>query len=174
MPFTAYHFGPSGFVGLVFKRLIDLPVFVLANVAIDVEVLILYVLGLGWPHHRYCHTFLFSPFVGAGLAIVAWPMRNFLKKIMSAVHLTYGTSFKKRLVWAILGCWFHVFIDSFDHWDVEPFWPYSKNPFFGIITDSQIKIICLAFWVAAFILWVFQLRFAKRRSQLTTHGSIGV
>ncbi len=39
MPFTPYHFGPSGFVGLVFGKWIDLPVFVLANVIVDVEVL---------------------------------------------------------------------------------------------------------------------------------------
>ena len=40
MPFTPYHFGPSGFVGLVFGKWIDLPVFVLANVIVDVEVLV--------------------------------------------------------------------------------------------------------------------------------------
>ena len=39
MPFTPYHVGPSGFVGLVFGKWIDLPVFVLANVIVDVEVL---------------------------------------------------------------------------------------------------------------------------------------
>ena len=39
MPVTPYHFGPNGLVGLLFKRWIDLPVVVLANVVIDMEVL---------------------------------------------------------------------------------------------------------------------------------------
>ena len=37
MPFTPYHFGPHGCVGLVLKRYLDLPVFMLANVAVDLE-----------------------------------------------------------------------------------------------------------------------------------------
>ena len=41
MPFTPYHFGPSGFFGLALKKWIDLPVFLLANVIIDVEVLLI-------------------------------------------------------------------------------------------------------------------------------------
>jgi hypothetical protein len=39
MPFTPYYFGPNGFVGLVFKKLLDLPVFILSNIIIDFEVL---------------------------------------------------------------------------------------------------------------------------------------
>ena len=65
MPFTPYHFGPSGFVGLVFRKWIDMPVFVLANVIVDVEVLAVGLFGLGWPIHRYCHTLLIGAVVGA-------------------------------------------------------------------------------------------------------------
>ena len=52
MPFTPYPFGPSGFAGLVFGKWIDLPVIVLANVIVDVEVLVIGILGLEWPAHR--------------------------------------------------------------------------------------------------------------------------
>ncbi|MHC4299546.1 MAG: hypothetical protein ACYS7Y_19890 [Planctomycetota bacterium] len=36
MPFTPYHFGPSGCVGLILRKWIDVPVFVLTNVIIDI------------------------------------------------------------------------------------------------------------------------------------------
>jgi len=49
MPFTPYHFGPSGFWGLAFRKWLDLPVFVLANVIVDIEVLVIWFFGLGWP-----------------------------------------------------------------------------------------------------------------------------
>ena len=39
MPFTPYHFGPSGFAGLLFRRWVNVPVFIAANVLIDIEVL---------------------------------------------------------------------------------------------------------------------------------------
>ena len=144
-----YHFGPAGFIGLVFKKWVDLPVFLLANVAVDIEVLIIYFLGLGWPHHRFCHTFIGGTFVGVALAIACLPMRGVFKKVMGVFRLTYDTTFAKMLIWSILGVWFHILIDSFDHWDVKPFWPYSKNPFWNIISDSHIKIICLLSWAAA-------------------------
>jgi membrane-bound metal-dependent hydrolase YbcI (DUF457 family) len=163
MPFTLLHFGPAGFLGLVFKKWLDLPVFLLANVAIDVEVLLIYTLGLGLPVHRYCHTFLFSPLVALALAIVVYPLRGRIKNVLKIFYLSYETTFKKILISAVLGCWFHVLIDSFNHWDIKPFWPYRKNPFFNLITENHIKIICLAFLTAAFILWVFQSPISKKR-----------
>ena len=36
MPFTPYHFGSSGFVGLAFRKWLDVPIFVLANVIVGV------------------------------------------------------------------------------------------------------------------------------------------
>ena len=153
MPFTPYHFGPAGFFALVFKRWIDLPAFLLANVAIDIEVLIIFALGLDWPHHRFCHTFIGGTLIGIAFALTAWPMRNIFKKIMSIFRLSYNTNFLKVLAWSILGVWFHILIDAFDHWDVRPFWPFtSRNPFFGIVADNQVKIICLFFWVALLVL----------------------
>ena len=152
MPFTMYHFGPAGFVGLVLKKWVDLPVFLLANVAVDIEVPIIFALGLGWPHHRYCHTIIGGTAVGAALAIACFPVRGVFKKVMSVFRLTYNTTFTKMLIWSILGVWFHILIDSIDHWDVKPFWPYGKNPFWNIISDNHIKIICLLCWAAALVL----------------------
>ena len=40
MPFTPYHFGPSGFIGLLFRKWLDVPVIVATNVLIDIEVIV--------------------------------------------------------------------------------------------------------------------------------------
>jgi membrane-bound metal-dependent hydrolase YbcI (DUF457 family) len=170
MPFTPYHFGPAGLIGLVFKRRVDLPVFLLANVAIDIEVLIIYGLGLGWPHHRLCHTFLGGAVVGIAVAAVCFPLRGVFKKVMELFHLAYNTTFLKMLIWSILGVWLHVFIDAMDHWDVKPFWPYGKNPLWsanGGLNDYQIKMVCLICWVAALALLAIHL--ARHNMQDTRH-----
>jgi hypothetical protein len=87
MPFTPYHFGPSGFIGLVFRKWIDLPVFVLANVIVDVEVLIIWAFHLGWPIHRYAHTLLIGAAVGALWGIAAYPLMPVFKKIMQLFRI---------------------------------------------------------------------------------------
>ena len=51
MPFTPYHFGPSGFLGLLLRRWIDPVVFVAANIIVDVEVLF----AQGYPAHQHWH-----------------------------------------------------------------------------------------------------------------------
>jgi len=152
MPFTPYHFGPAGFLGLVFKKRIDIPAFVLANVAVDIEPLVLMIFKVEGYHHRFFHTLIGATLAGMALAVVLFPFRRIIAKLMNLLHLPYQTSFLKIAVWGVLGAWFHVFIDSICHWDVRPFWPGSARPFYQLVTDGQLKYICLGFWLAAIIL----------------------
>ncbi len=154
MPITPYHFGPSGFVGLVFRKWLDIPVFVLANVAIDVEVLVIVLFDLGWPIHRYCHTLLIGGLVGAAWGVAAYPLRPIFKMLMQLFRLPYQTSFLKMVISGILGAWLHILIDAFYHWDVRPFWPSRAKPFYRLISQRQVEAVCLAFFVPAFIVYV--------------------
>ncbi len=153
MPFTPYHFGPSGFIGLVFKKYIDIPVFVLANVIVDVEVLFY----SRWPVHRYAHTLLIGSAVGIIWGMMAYPLRNLFAKIMRMVRLPYRSSFWKMVFSGVLGVWLHVLIDAVYHWDVWIFWPSKAKPLYGLISQGQVKIICIAFFIAAIIVYVFAL-----------------
>lgn len=160
MPFTPYHFGPSGFLGLIFKRWLDLPVFLLANVAIDLEVLF----GSSrFPHQSWhFHTLLIGGVVGAVLGLAMFPFRGFFGKVMELLRVPYKTGLKKMVISGVLGAWLHVVIDSFYHWDVEVFWP-SKikplwklvNPSFGSISkvQNEIRVICLWFLAAAVVVY---------------------
>ena len=151
MPYTPYHFGPSGFIGLVFKKYIDIPVFVSANVVVDVEVLVIGLLGLGRPIHRYAHTLLIGAVVGAVWGLAAYPLRRFFKKIMTVLRLPYQTSLGKMLISGILGVWLHVLIDSVYHYDVRLFGPSRVKPLYELLTKQQVKTLCIGFFVLAFI-----------------------
>lgn len=166
MPFTPYHFGPSGFIGLIFGKWIDLPVFVLANVVVDVEVLVIGALGLGWLIHRYCHTLLIGALVGALWGIAAYPLRHLFKRMMRVFYIPYKTSLRKMVISDILGVWLHVLIDQAYHFDVKIFWPSKKmwlwQMIHGHITKQQIEAICMLFFIAAFIVYILAVTVFRR------------
>ena len=151
MPFTPYHFGPSGFIGLTLRKWLDVPVFVLANVIVDIEVLFY----RHWPVHRYVHTLLIGAIAGAVWGVAAYPLRHFFKKIMNILHVPYRTNFWKMLISGTLGVWLHVVIDAIYHWDVRVFWPSEAKPLWRLISQGQVKLVSLAFFIAAAVVYAF-------------------
>ncbi len=153
MPFTPYHFGPSAFIGLALRKYIDIPVFVLANLIIDIEVLVINLLGLGRPIHRYSHTLLIGAAVGVIWGLAAYPLRNLFKKVMQILRIPYETGLWKMIVSGIFGVWLHAVTDSIYHYDVRMFWPSKTKPLWHLVSRGQIKTMCLAFFIAAVILY---------------------
>jgi len=158
MPFTPYHFGPHGCVGLVFKRYLDLPVFLLANVAVDLEPLAVMVFGLSYPLHGYFHTFLFGTFVGIGWAWVAYPFRDVIKLVMNAFRLRYSTTLIKMIVSGVLGAWLHVLFDAPLYRDIRPFFPWEANPLYDIVSMSAVYRFCAICFISAIVLYVLVAR----------------
>lgn len=178
MPFTPFHFGPSGFLGLVFRRWIDLPMFLLANVIVDVEVLF----APSWSHHRvwHWHTFLVGGIVGAvcGAAVyLAKPVRLLFERIMRLLRIRYRASLVGMVLGGMAGACMHVFVDSFYHYDVEPFWPKTGNPFYKFadtdavrITTERIELICIAFLFLAVILYAAAVRSFLKHKHTDAEG----
>jgi len=170
MPVTPYHFGPSGFVGLVFRKWIDFPVFVLANVIVDIEVLVVMLFDLGWPRHRYCHTLLIGAAVGALWGLAGWPLRNMFKKIMQLLRIPYKTSLSKMVISGILGLWFHILIDGAYHFDVKILWPNKIISIWRIIHrhlgQGKIQTICLIFFLAGLVAYIFAVRSFSKNSRI--------
>jgi len=159
MPYTPYHFGPSVFLGLVFRKCIDLPVFLLANIVVDIEVLY----WQQWPQHRYVHTLLWGAAAGIILGLLAYLLRNIFGKSMQKVYLPYKTSLPKMIVSGILGIWLHIIIDAPYNWDINLFWPSRIQPLQGLITKHQMQIVCLVFWALAIVAYIIMTR--KYRSE---------
>lgn len=171
MPFTPYHFGLHGFVGLVFKKWLDLPVLILANVIIDVEVLfsIEKYTGLlthwNFPHRVFhFHTLLVGGIVGMLFGLALFPLRGIFKKIMNLLQLSYSPTALKMAAAGLLGVWLHVLVDGIYHWDVQMFWP-NKNarPLWNILSQSRVRQLCIAFWLAAAALYAVILAIKLRK-----------
>jgi len=147
------------------------PVFVLANVIVDIEVLVLMLLGTDWPRHRLCHTLLIGAAVGIVWGLAAYLLRNLFKKIMKLFHIPYKTGFWKMLVSGVLGVWFHVVIDAVYHLDVRMFWPSNIKPLHGLLTQRQVNIVCTIFFIPAIILYILAvIAFVKKNRVETKVG----
>jgi membrane-bound metal-dependent hydrolase YbcI (DUF457 family) len=153
MPFTPYHFGPNAFVGLIFRKWLDIPVLVLANVVVDVEVLIVRLFDLGWPIHRYAHTLLLGAVVGATWGIAAYPFRQLFEKVMRILLIPYRTSFWKMVISGVLGVWLHIIFDAVYHCDVQMFWPSKARPLYELLSRQQVKMVCIGSFIAAAVVY---------------------
>lgn len=161
LPFTPYHFGPAGLLALPLYKRLDLPVFLLANVAVDVEVLVDMIFYPGLPVHKFFHTLIGAVVVGFALAFLAYPFRKLLRILMSIFKLNYQPTFSKMLIGAVLGSIFHVIIDAFCWYDVALLWPWKKfNRTYRILGEnsaSKVQFICVVCFAAAVILYLLIL-----------------
>jgi len=161
MPFTLLHIGPSAWLALYFREKIDPLVFILVNVVIDIEPLLI---GLYWPWlwaHGYFHNFLIGSLVGLAVAIICYLSKGIFEGLKRLLRLEYSISFKKMLFSAILGIWFHVLLDALGDPDVHPFFPIQANPFFGFIPLSIAKwLYALCFIPAG---WLFMKNYNKNQ-----------
>jgi len=162
MPFTPFHFGPSALVSLPLQKYIDVPVFVLANVVIDFEPLVVIVFDLEYRGHEHFHNFLVGALVGILWGVIAYFGRGILKRIMRMLRLPYTTNFRKMLISAVLGVWFHVIVDSIGYRDVKPFYPLDFNPMIGIMSRSMVYLICMLSFIPA-IMMVYVIRVLSHR-----------
>ncbi len=157
MPFTPYHFGPAGLIGLPFYKRFDLPLFILANVAVDVEVLVDMIFFPGLPVHKFFHTLIGASLAGVILAFAAFPFRRFFKWFMGIFKLNYQPTLGKMIAGGVLGAIFHVVLDAFCWYDVGIFWPWQRyNSTYRILgpdADEKVKFISLICFGLAAVLY---------------------
>ena len=166
MPFTPLHFGPSATISLPLKRYIDVPVFILSNVAIDIEPLIVMNFHLSYPLHGMAHTFAGAAVIGICLGLIAHWNKTHIKHLMEKIfRLEYAASLKKYVISGILGCWLHVLLDSPLYADIKPFSPFSDlNPLFGIVHGNLVYKVCAYAFIPAIFFYILFVIWESKRS----------
>lgn len=158
MPFTPFHLGPALGLGLPLRRYLHVPTFLMASVVVDVEPLLVLVLGLRYPLHGYLHTFLFASLTGLVLGYVMFSLDRFLHPVYRALRLVAEDSQTRKafMVTGVLGAMFHVLLDSPLYGDIRPLYPFTKNPFYNPGLSSGVYSFCV--WTGVLgILWYLGL-----------------
>ncbi len=144
MPFTPYHFGPTGFLGVVFRRWVSLPAFMLVNVFMDLEPLTVITFHIRhYPEHGFSHTLVGAIIVALLFSIFYLPIKKPVNSVMRIFKLGQENGITQIIAGALSGALLHVVLDSFLYTDIMPLYPYDTNPFYGHISPAALRLYCL-------------------------------
>ena len=165
MPFTPYHLGPGLFVGLLLLSFIDFPTFLVASVIVDVEPLLVLILGLHYPLHGFFHSLLGGTLVAVPLALVMYRIRDQLSPLLTFFRLEQKISFKRVLGAALAGIYIHILLDSLIYTDIQPFYPSAFNPLLttGISAGLGSYSLCIWSFLGAAVIYVIRLAVVYRK-----------
>ena len=161
LPFTPFHLGPALCLGIPLRNYIHTPTFILANVILDIEPLLVLVTGLNYPLHGYLHTLIASLVLGVAFGLFMFFLERTMHPIYSTLLLEPEASFKKThfVVAGVLGTSLHVLFDSPLYSDIKPFYPLNVNPLFGSVSSSEIYLISVGMGVLGIIFYSLLLLF---------------
>lgn len=151
MPFTPFHFGPNLWIGILLLKFINIGAFLLSNIIIDLEPLIVLIFKLEYPLHGYMHSYLIVTLLALPSTILYHRLLFIFNKILKPFKFAQESSKKTIFFSFLIGFYFHIFLDSIIYKDITPFWPFKFKPFFAISGSTTIYIFCIAsFFVAVF------------------------
>ena len=150
MPFTPFHLGPGLSLGLLLRKHLHAPTFILANVIVDVEPLFVFLFRLGYPLHGYLHTFLLALLMGLAFGCVMHTLERFLKPLYKMFLLEADTNLSLRpfITAGTFGTELHVLLDAPLYDDIKPLYPIAANPFYNPSLTSEIYSLCV--WMGVF------------------------
>ena len=143
MPFTPFHWSVLALGFLAFNNLY-LPALAISSVIMDIEPA--YYMFIS-PRadgllHGFFHTYIGVTIIGLVVGFVLVRFRKNVDRIMGFLRIPQE-SISSRFVYisSLLAAFSHVFIDSFMHSDMQPFWPLQQNPFLGLVSTFDIYLI---------------------------------
>lgn len=147
MPFTPLHMGP----GLIFKKAMpktfSIMVFGWSQILMDIEPLYA-ILSNKSILHGFTHTYLLA----IPIALIAALTGKYLGQLgLRILRRPEHISWKSAAITAFIGTISHVFLDSFMHADMNPYWPLVSIPAYYLNIDL-INYLCISLFVIGVIL----------------------
>ncbi|MCK4781535.1 DUF4184 family protein [Candidatus Parcubacteria bacterium] len=164
MPVTPFHLGPGIFFGTIFFKFFNFFAFLLGNVILDLEPLFIIIFKMGYPYHRFFHTFLGGLIGALVISFLILAFKNKLEKISLKINLKQSFTASNIFIGSLLGCWTHIVFDSFTHRDVFPFWPSHFNPFLGLASMPQNYVLCVILGIIGVILIIRKIYRVKKNA----------
>lgn len=149
MPFTPFHFGIALLLFAIMPFLDPVSLFV-GSVIPDIEgITALFILpNLGLPLHGPLHSFLGAIVLGVITGGTCYLILQYsgLHDIMNKT-LPTSITLKKSIISALLGTFSHIILDAPLYEEMNPFFPFTGNPYLGIIPSSDVYLICIISYI---------------------------
>lgn len=166
MPLTPFHLGPALLLGLVFFSYLDFPTFLVANIIVDIEPILVIFLRLDYPLHGFFHSFLGGTLVAFLLAAVMSKVREYFSPLLSSFKLGQKSSFRSILLASLSGIYIHILLDSRMNMDIKPFYPFDFNPFLSksILVGVEVYMLCIWSFVLGMIIYGIKVFLIRRKA----------
>ncbi len=152
MPFTPFHMGPGLALKAIGGRHFSLTMFGVTQVAMDIEPLV-HMLSGDDILHGYTHSYAGATLIAlAALTLgrpFCWMALAYWNRVATLRFLRWfrvSTEIGRipALTGAFLGAYSHVFLDSFMHADMRPWWPFgADNGLLHAIPLGWLHLLCL-------------------------------
>ncbi len=158
MPFTLFHIGPGLFFGLLLRKHVHPPTFLIANLIIDLEpIIMVFILGLDYPLHGYAHTFIAAIIIGVILGYTMYSTKKYLKPIYNIFldKIDYTSTLGSYLLAGVLGTALHILLDAPLYSDIKPFYPLYQNPLYSPSNLTYDYMFCTTTGVLGLIYYIY-------------------
>ena len=160
MPFTPLHLGPALALGLAFKDHLNTPALLISSIAVDIEPLLVLLLGLRYPLHGSLHTLVGSFLSGAILGLILYLLnQRLLNKLWLKLMLVKNDSLciREHITAGVMGSALHVLLDSPLYSDIKPFFPLSVNPLYHPEFTEDIYRLCKVLFMLGVVLYSYTI-----------------
>jgi hypothetical protein len=162
MPSTLFHIPPNALVAWPLRRHLDVPMVLLANLAMDVEPFIGSLLDRQPPHGPF-HSLLGGALVGAFAGWLWWRVRRPVGRILRG---EYALTRSAAVVSGVVGAWLHVLLDAVMYDHLRPFLPLATNPLYIPGSGDALHVVAAAVILPALVIvW-------RSRDRGTVHGKL--
>lgn len=142
MPVTTFHLGPGTLVKACMPRWFSLSAFALTQIVIDTESGY-HLLRQEWPIHRHLHSLALAGLAGLLTGTAVFLAARIVKPPKFSVPKSEIGLLPAHLG-GLAGGLSHSILDSFMHFDLMPFWPFSNNnPMLDTLSTSALHILCV-------------------------------
>jgi membrane-bound metal-dependent hydrolase YbcI (DUF457 family) len=173
MPFTPFHMGAALIVKPVAQKHLSLITFGVAQIAMDIEPFIGMMRNSDILHGP-THTVLGAVVIGFLVALVSpYICRPILRRYNQEVTiyklrwLSESPEPTQLAIWsgAFGGTLSHIVLDSFMHYDMRPFAPFSDaNPILNVLSHDGVCQLCLILGLVGFMAWLLTKWLGRRAS----------
>ncbi len=162
MPFTPFHFGLNVLPGLASGNRLDLLALLGANVAIDIEPLVVITWNLRYPLHGYAHTLAGGLMLGLAVGLGVRLARPVAAGIYRVAGLPQRVTWAGCLLGGAVGGLLHIAFDTLIYVDMDPAFPLRGNPVAGTLSYAQAEAVGAVGLLVAALVYLVVLAVRRR------------